>query len=111
MIGQIFLSTASASEIEVIFGILDLLLSMIAIHPDDLPVISDSKAFSYLGRNVKVPGLVFAVLISQLRTTFIVQESLTLVARKTIRLINGRPQPDLDRQSFPCRSWLDTRAI
>ena len=60
---------------------------MIAIHADDLPVISDSEAFSYLGQNVKVPGLVFAVLISRLGTASIVQESLTLVARKTIRLL------------------------
>ena len=60
---------------------------MIAIHADDLPVISDSEAFSCLGQNVKVPGLVFAVLISRLGTAFIVQESLTLVARKTIRLL------------------------
>jgi hypothetical protein len=58
-----------------------LLLSMIAIHANDLSVISDSEAFSYLGQNVKVPGLVFAVLISRLGTAFIVQEGLTLVAR------------------------------
>jgi hypothetical protein len=60
---------------------------MIAIHADGLPVISDSEAFSYLGQNVKVAGLVFAVLISRLGTAFIVKESLTLVARKTIRLL------------------------
>jgi hypothetical protein len=60
---------------------------MIAIHANDLSVISDSEAFSYLGQNVKVPGLVFAVLISRLGTAFIVQEGLTLVARKTIRLL------------------------
>ena len=81
------MSTASASEIEVICSILGLLLSMIAIHTDDLPVISDSEAFSYLGQNVKVPGLVFAVLVSRPGTASIVQESLTLVARKTIRLL------------------------
>ena len=50
-------------------------------------MISNSEAFSYLGRNVKVAGLVFAVLISRVGTAFIVQESLTLVARKTIRLL------------------------
>ena len=59
----------------VICSILGLLLFMIAIHADDLPVISDSEAFSYLGQNVKVPGLVFAVLISRLGTAFIVQEA------------------------------------
>jgi len=60
---------------------------MIAIHADDLPVTSDSQAFSYLGQNVRVPGVVFAVLISQLGTAFIFRESLTLAARKTIRLL------------------------
>src|SRR5260370_27628986 len=60
---------------------------MTTVHADDLPVISDSEAFSYLGQNVKVPRVVFAVLISRLGTAFIVQESLTLVARKTIRLL------------------------
>jgi hypothetical protein len=60
---------------------------MIANHADDLPVIGDSEAFSYLDQNVKVPGLVFAVLISRLRTPFIYPESLMLVARKTIRLL------------------------
>ena len=55
---------------------------MIAIHADDLPVISDSEAFSYLGQNVKVPRVVFPALISRLGTAFVVEESLTLVARK-----------------------------
>ena len=82
------MSTACASEIEVICSILGLLFSMIAMHADDLPVISDSEAFSHLGQNVQVPGLVFAVPSNRLGTTFIVQESLTLVvARKTIRLL------------------------
>jgi hypothetical protein len=60
---------------------------MIAIHAADQPVTSDSEAFSYSGQNVRVPGFVFAVLISRLGTAFIFQESLTLVARKTIRLL------------------------
>ena len=81
-----FTATASASEIELICSILGLLFSMIAMHADDLPVISDSEAFSCLGQNVKVP-LVFAVLIRRLGAAFIVQESLTLVVRKTIRLL------------------------
>jgi hypothetical protein len=62
-------------------------LSMIALRADDLPVTSDSEAFSYLGQNVKVPGLAFAVLIGRLGTAFIVQKSLTLVARKIIPLL------------------------
>jgi hypothetical protein len=54
---------------------------------DDLPVISDSEAFSYLGQNGKAPDLLFVVLISRLGTAFMVPESLTLVVRKTIRLL------------------------
>jgi hypothetical protein len=60
---------------------------MMSIPAHDLPVISDSETFSYLGQNVKGSGLVFAVLISRLRIAFIVQGSLTLAARKTIRLL------------------------
>ena len=74
---------------------------MIATRADDLPVINDSEAFQYVGKAVEVRGLVFAVPISLLGTAFInfgreypnqtfagfiasAQESLTLVARKTI---------------------------
>ena len=53
---------------------------------DDLPVIRDSEAFSYLAQNGKV-SLLSAVLISRSGTAFIAQESLTLVVRKTIRLL------------------------
>jgi hypothetical protein len=56
------------------------------MHADDLPKISDSDAFSYLGENVRVPASVFAVLAGR-RTSCIVQGSLTLVARKTIQLL------------------------
>jgi len=99
-----FVCSASASEFEVIFSILGLMLSMIATRADDLPVINDSEAFQYVGKAVEVRGLVFAVQISLLGTAFInfgreypnqtfagfiasAQESLTLVARKTIRLL------------------------
>jgi hypothetical protein len=60
---------------------------MIALNADHLPVTSDSEPFSYLGQNVKVPALLFAVLMSRLGTAFIVQKYLTLGARKTIRLL------------------------
>jgi hypothetical protein len=81
---------ANALAIEVICGIFGLrslfrsALSMMAIPAHHLPVINDSEAFSYSGQNEKVPGLVFAALISRLR---IVQGSLTLAARKNIRLL------------------------
>jgi hypothetical protein len=81
-------ATESASKTDLICIILGLLLlSMMAIHADNLPVISNSEAFSYLGQNTKVTGLVFAVLISRPRKAFIAPESLTLVARKAIRLL------------------------
>ena len=68
-----------------------------------LPVINDSEALQYVGKAVEVRGLVFAVSISPLGTIFThfgrghpnqtfvgfiasAQESLTLVARKTITL-------------------------
>jgi len=66
---------------------------MIATHADDLPVINDSKAFQYVGKAVEVRGLVGTAFINfgrespnQTFAGFIVsaQESLTLVARKTI---------------------------
>ena len=95
-----------ASEFEVIFRILGLLLSMIATRADDLPVINDSKAFQYVGKAVEVRGLVFAFPINPLGSACIsfgreypdqtfagfisgAQESLTMVARKTIPLLIG----------------------
>jgi hypothetical protein len=73
---------------------------MIATRADDLPVINHSKAFQYVGKAVEVRSLVFGVPISPLGTACIsfgreypdqrfagfiasVQESLTLMARKT----------------------------
>ena len=77
---------------------------MIAMRANDLPVINYSKAFQYVCKAVEMRGLVFAVPISPLWTAFInfereypnqmfagfiasAQESLTLVARKTIPLL------------------------
>jgi hypothetical protein len=80
-------ATAGASEIEVRCSIFVLLFSMIAIHADNLPVISDSEAFAYSSKCLKVPGLVFAFLISRRGTALDVQESLTLVYRRTIRFL------------------------
>src|SRR5271165_6121520 len=66
-----FVSSANASEFEVIFSILGLMLSMIATRADDLPVINDSEAFQYVGKNVEVRGLVVSVTTSPLGTAFI----------------------------------------
>jgi hypothetical protein len=77
---------------------------MIAIRANDLPVINHSEAFQYVGKSVEMRALVFAVPINLLGTAFInfareypnqtfagfiasAQESLTLVARKTIPLL------------------------
>jgi hypothetical protein len=86
------------------FDILGLQPSMIAIRANDLPVINDSEAFQCVGKAIEMRGLVFAAPISPLGTAFInfereyrnqtfarfiasAQESLTLVARKTMPLL------------------------
>jgi hypothetical protein len=80
-----------------------LLFSVITTRVDDLPVTNDSEAFQCVGKN-RVGGLVFAVPIGSLGTGFSnfgreyldqtftgfissAQESLTMVARKTIPLL------------------------
>jgi hypothetical protein len=60
---------------------------MIAIHAEDLPVISDSEAFSYASQSQKASGSIAAVLIRRLGSAWIGQGSLMLVAQKTIQLI------------------------
>ena len=82
---EILLFTTNSSEIEVICSILGFLLSMIAMHTDHLPVISDSGGFSYLGRNRRAPSLIFAVMNRTLAAAFIIKGS--LAARKTIQLL------------------------
>lgn len=51
-----------------IFGVL---LCLIAIRADELPVIKDSEAIRYIGKNVEVRGFVVSVRTSPLGTTFI----------------------------------------
>jgi hypothetical protein len=63
------------------------LLPMIVKPAEDLPVIRNSEAFSYLGHNVKAFGLVLAVLINRLWAALIIQKNLTQVSRKTIGLL------------------------
>jgi hypothetical protein len=43
------------------FAFLGLLLCLIAARADELPVIKDSEAVQYLGKNVEVRGLVVSV--------------------------------------------------
>src|SRR6202035_3668038 len=84
-----------------LFPFLSLLFCLVVARADELPVIKDSEAVQYVGKNVEVRGLVVSVTSSPLGTAFInfgreypdqtfagfiaaVQDSLALVARKTI---------------------------
>jgi hypothetical protein len=51
-----------------LFAIFSLLLCLIAAHADELPVIKDSDALHYVGKNVEVRGLVVSVTTSPLGT-------------------------------------------
>jgi DNA/RNA endonuclease YhcR with UshA esterase domain len=53
------------------FAILSLLLCPFETRADELPVIKDSEAIQYVGKNVEVRGLVVSVTTSPLGTTFI----------------------------------------
>ena len=53
------------------FAIFGLLILPIAIHAGELPVINDSEAVEYVGKNVEVRGLVVSVTTSPLGTAFI----------------------------------------
>ena len=54
-----------------LFAILSLLLSLLVTRADDLPVIKDSDAIQYVGKNVEVRGFVVSVTTSPLGTAFI----------------------------------------
>jgi DNA/RNA endonuclease YhcR with UshA esterase domain len=54
-----------------LFAILTLLLSLSMTRADDLPVIKDSEAIQYVGKNVEVRGFVVSVTTSPLGTAFI----------------------------------------
>ena len=74
-----FLHASSRSEFEAIFGsdmrplfaILGPLLCLIATRADELPVIKDSEAIHYIGKNVEVRGFVVSVRTSPLGTVLI----------------------------------------
>ena len=54
-----------------LFVILGLLVCVIPISADDPPVIKDSEAIHYVGKNVEVRGLVVSVTTSPLGTACI----------------------------------------
>ena len=53
------------------FAIICLLLCVTAIRAAELPVIKDSEAVQYVGKNVEVRGLVVSVTTSPLGTAYI----------------------------------------
>src|SRR5271166_5761880 len=59
------------SDMRSFFAILGLLLCFIPAQADELPVIKDSEAVQYVGKNVEVRGLVVSVTTSPLGTAFI----------------------------------------
>jgi DNA/RNA endonuclease YhcR with UshA esterase domain len=54
-----------------LFPFLSLLFCLVVARADELPVIKDSEAVQYVGRNVEVRGLVVSVTSSPLGTAFI----------------------------------------
>ena len=54
-----------------LFAILGLLLYLTPSRADELPVIKDSEAVEYVGKNVEVRGFVVSVTTSPLGTAFI----------------------------------------
>jgi len=79
MAGTMFVCSAGRFQFKAIVGshmrpfvaILGLLLCFIPAQADELPVIKDSEAVQYVGKNVEVRGLVVFVTISPLGTAFI----------------------------------------
>ena len=59
------------SDMRILFAILGLLLCLSPARADELPVIKDSEAVKYVGKNVEVRGLVVSVTTSPLGTAFI----------------------------------------
>ena len=59
------------SDMRPLFAILGLLLCLIATRADELPVIKDSEAIHYIGKNVEVRGFVVSVRTSPLGTGLI----------------------------------------
>jgi hypothetical protein len=59
------------SDMRTLFAILGLLLCLSPARTDELPVIKDSEAVEYVGKNVEVRGLVVSVTTSPLGTAFI----------------------------------------
>jgi hypothetical protein len=59
------------SDMRPLFAILGLLLCLISSSAEELPVIKDSEAVRYIGKNVEVRGFVVSVTTSPLGTALI----------------------------------------
>jgi hypothetical protein len=59
------------SDMRPLFAILGLLFCVTAIRADELPIITDSEAIQYVGKNVEVRGLVVSLTTSPLGTACI----------------------------------------
>jgi hypothetical protein len=59
------------SDMPLLFAILGLLLCLTPLRAEEPPVIKDSEAVEYVGKNVEVRGLVVSVTTSPLGTAFI----------------------------------------
>ena len=69
--GQFQFKAIVGYDMRPLFAILGLLLCFIPVQADELPVIKDSEAVQYVGKNVEVRGLVVSVTISPLGTASI----------------------------------------
>ena len=68
-----------------LLAIFSLLLCLIAARAEGLPVIKDSEAVQYLGKNVEVRGLVVSVTISPLGTACISFGRENILIRPSLR--------------------------
>jgi DNA/RNA endonuclease YhcR with UshA esterase domain len=59
------------SDMPILFAMLGLLLCLTPLRAEEPPVIKDSEAVEYVGKNVEVRGLVVSVTTSPLGTAFI----------------------------------------
>jgi hypothetical protein len=80
-------------------AILGLLLCLIATRAEELPVIKDSEAVQYVGKNVEVRGFVVSVTISPLGTASVSNE-ITPIRRSLDSLRPGQKSRLASR--LPC---------
>src|SRR5215469_13244812 len=93
-------------------AILGLVLCLIAARAEELPVIKDSEAIQYVGKNVEVRGFVVSVTTSPLGTTLINFDETTRIRRcldslrpvQKLRLTGGSLRSKGKRSGLPAQS-------